>query len=430
MATAIHHGPPGSFKSFTLVQRFVIPALIEGRTVICNIRALNSLANIKAAFPDVEFKETAKLINIDTSEKAGRDLIAGWFHWIPFKAMVVIDEGQRVYPDRREFKLESLDRFVSPSDDWQIDALPENRPEDIFTAYDMQRHFEWDIFISTTNIVKIHKQIRESSEWGYRHRSLQGTLPAFLNKLIGDRWIEHQHDPENTGKAESHRVGSPTIYKADTRIYKCYQSTATGEITASQAGRSIFSDTRFRINLFIIVLAVCLLLYFTNKESSHPVKNDVKSSASSAQTVEDNSHFSTENLKNTAPAVSAFHAKDDANGINHVSIRQDSRFFNDVLGYQLVSIASHQLKNQWQATLFFDAQQAELAQIPINFFTANGIKVDFKSLCTISLTLPDNQTVTLRCGHPLIERCKAQLKTNNEVKYFHCKKIGATNEKL
>lgn len=253
MATRIHHGAPGSYKSFTLVQRFAIPALIEGRAVVTNIRGFNSVDRVIAQFPDKDFSPNARIIWIDTTTQAGRTKMAKWFHWCPFGAMIIIDEVQQVYPDRRDFKLESLDKYTPEEGEIIEDiGLAEGRPEDVFTAYDKQRHYNWDIFCSTPNIAKVKKEIREVSEWAYRHRDLSGLLPWKKNT-----WIEHQHDAESSGKAASHRVGSPTEYKADPRVFACYQSTATGEHVASKAGRSIFQDKKL-VGLFCLIIG-CLL---------------------------------------------------------------------------------------------------------------------------------------------------------------------------
>ncbi|MEI6747405.1 MAG: zonular occludens toxin domain-containing protein, partial [Methylococcaceae bacterium] len=264
MATSIHHGAPGSFKSFSLVQRFAIPALKAGRTVVCNVRGFDSLERIIEQYPDIDFPLTAQLIYLETSTRESRLIMAGWFHWVPIGALIIIDEGQEIYPDRRDFKLESLDAFVCP-DGFEPEVIAEGRPVDVFTAYDKQRHYNWDIFISTTNVAKIKSEIRQVTEWAYRHRTLAGLIPWMKNQ-----WLEHQHDPENSGKSESHRIGSPVRYKADLRIFKCYKSTATGQATESQAGQSIFKNSAILFPLFIIAATIVAGLYIFF------IKSDVK----------------------------------------------------------------------------------------------------------------------------------------------------------
>jgi zona occludens toxin len=254
MPTSIHHGPPGSYKSFTLVQRFAVPALISGRAVVTNIRGFDCLDRVIEQFPEKDFSLDARIIWIDTTTQAGRDKMGRWFHWCPFGALIIIDEVQQIYPDRRDFKLESLDKYVPDEGEIIEDiGLAEGRPEDVFTAYDKQRHYNWDIFCSTPNIAKVKKEIRQVSEWAFRHRDLSGLLPWKKHT-----WIEHQHDPESSGKVASHRVGSPTQYKADPRIFNCYASTATGEHVKSKAGRSILEDKKL---LSLLVLIVGCLVF-------------------------------------------------------------------------------------------------------------------------------------------------------------------------
>ena len=53
MTAVIHHGPPGSYKSFAIIQDVVIPALIQGRTVVTNIRGLNNIDRICEAGAEV-----------------------------------------------------------------------------------------------------------------------------------------------------------------------------------------------------------------------------------------------------------------------------------------------------------------------------------------------------------------------------------------
>ncbi|MFZ4504422.1 MAG: zonular occludens toxin family protein [Methylovulum sp.] len=264
MATSIHHGPPGSYKSFTLVQRFALPALKEGRVVVTNIRGFDNVDRCIEQFPNDDFSQMAKIIWIDTTTQAGRTKMAKWFHWVPFGALIIIDEVQQVYPDRRDFKLESLDKYQPEEGEIIEDiGLPEGRPEDVFTAYDKQRHYNWDIYCSTPNIAKVKKEIREVSEWAYRHRDISGLLPWKKNT-----WIEHQHDPESSGKVASHRVGSPTQYKADPRIFKCYASTATGEHVKSKAGRSILQDRKI-LGLALLILGCIGFFIYTFVQRQH-----------------------------------------------------------------------------------------------------------------------------------------------------------------
>lgn len=271
MATVIHHGAPGSYKSFTLVQRFVIPFLKEGRVIVTNIRGLDNPATIVAAFPDFDFPSSAKIIFVDCTTQQGRYRMARWFHWCPIGAQIFIDELQEIYPVRSDFKMTELDTYI-PLQGEIIEQTSEPRPCDIFVAFDKQRHYNWNLYCSTTNIAKVKKEIRQVSEWAYRHRDTSGLLPWKKNT-----WIEHQHDPETSGKSASHRVGLPVEYKADPRIFKCYSSTTTGSHEQSKAGRSILSDPKIRAVIFVFFCSFSYLLYNLVPRfiASEPIVKDI-----------------------------------------------------------------------------------------------------------------------------------------------------------
>jgi zona occludens toxin (predicted ATPase) len=135
-------------------------------------------------------------------------------------------------------------------------TITEGRPHDIRTAFDKQRHYNWDIFLTTTNIGKIKSDIRQSSEWAYRHRSLNE-----ISRFFKGQWYEHQHDTENNGKSESHRLGKPKRYKADKRVFNCYRSTATGEHIASTAGTTLADDGGIKFKFGIVVVAIAIFCY-------------------------------------------------------------------------------------------------------------------------------------------------------------------------
>jgi len=250
MATAIHHGAPGSYKTFTLVQRHAIDALKAGRAVVTNIRGFNDVQNVKNAYPETPFPDSARIIWVDTTHKQGRHKMACWFHWVPFGALVIIDELQQIYPERRDFKMESLDNyFPEPGEDIEDINHPEGRPEDVFVAFDKQRHYNWDLFGSTTNIAKVKKEIRQVTEWAYRHRNMSGMLPWWK-----DRWREFQHDPEVSGKSVSHYAGTPKDYQADKRVFNCYSSTATGKHSGVHTSESVLKDPKLRVVGVVILI--------------------------------------------------------------------------------------------------------------------------------------------------------------------------------
>lgn len=267
MATSIHHGEPGSFKSFSLVQRFVIPALREGRVVITNIRGVNSLQRFSDALGET-FPESAVLAFLDTDLKANRLSMAAFYQWAPLGALIVIDEAQRIYPNRRDFTLESLDKNYIPEG---VDVNPnEDRPEDVFTAYDMQRHYNWDILLSTPSIAKIKTDIRQVAANAFYHKSLQDKIPKILQlwfpKRFKNLWLEQEHHAQDSGLAKTHATGQPKQYQADERVFNCYDSTVTGEHSTTAVKTSIFSDPKVRFILFVLALSTSSFFYLGFKK--------------------------------------------------------------------------------------------------------------------------------------------------------------------
>lgn len=267
MTAVIHHGPPGSFKSFSIVQRIMIPALIEGREVVTNIRGFNDIDRI-AEVMGVDIPDTAKIHQVHADSEEGFAHIARFFHWAPAGALIVIDEGQRAYPTR----LRNFAEFDQPDDipltysDGTVltDAEtgePVNRPATLENAFDQHRHCNWDIYICTPNIGKIHKEIRGVVEWAYRHRDMTGLLP--WNKK--PRWREFKHDAEANGKSVSHYFGTPKTYKVDTKVFDCYQSTKTGAAKSSNENISVLRDRKLQL---AIVLVLASLIWMGTQVSS------------------------------------------------------------------------------------------------------------------------------------------------------------------
>ncbi|MDP2098592.1 MAG: zonular occludens toxin domain-containing protein [Methylobacter sp.] len=421
MATSIHHGPPGSFKSFTLVQRFAVDALEKGRVVVTNIRGFTSIDRVQDQFPDIKFPDSADLIFVSTEIEAGRQLMAGWFHWAPLRALILIDEGQRIYPDRRDFKLESLDKkIVPPGFDVEVIAIEIqdeytgerhiiHRPEDVFTAFDMQRHFQWDVHLSTPNIAKIKSPIREVAECAYRHKSLGGKLPLFFKNT----WYEFQHDAENAGKFANQIVGKPRKYKADEKIFACYQSTATGEHTESNADQSIFGDPKLKLLLFVIVCCIGVFIYLLLGRSSTP------SNLKAVQPVESPVLQKTDSVRLVQNTVSsATHDLDNAHD------RQINYFF-DRLGYKIIQVAYQDVSDvKHQKLAFLIDSQDGLSSVKFTDLARLGIRVSVSKLCWLKLVFPDNVTLNLSCASNVVKKCNVMVNTPYFISQRDCSKYG------
>lgn len=251
MSIVIHHGHPGSYKSFGVLQRHAIPALKEGRTVVTNIRGFDSLEKVEEALNET-LPEEAAILNVNTEGRDEKSYMARWFHWAPQGAMVIIDEAQAIYPaKRKDFKPENLD-YPGGADQ----AKQDERPADMFEAYDMHRHYNWDVFLCTPNISKVHMDIRQAAQVAFRHYSMGELLPWKKGK-----WREVEHDPENNGKAKSHAYGVPKEYKSDPTIFATYQSTKTGDHQSNQGPQSVFKDKRVVGYLSLSVISLLVFAY-------------------------------------------------------------------------------------------------------------------------------------------------------------------------
>lgn len=236
MTTAIVHGDPGSYKTSTLISDYLVPAIKSGRVVVTNIRGVKTVEEIAEIYK-FDLLDTAQIILVDFNE-AGFEKMARFFHWVPEGALILMDEGQRVYPTRlRDFKSYDLINFQD-----------EKRPRTVEDAFDSHRHMNWDIYISTPNIGKIHKEIRSVAEYGYRHKNM-ATIFAFMK----GRYKRVTHIADNAGTAVGHAI-SASLKKIDKRAFDVYQSTATGKTKDSAAAFSFFKQPK-------ILLVLCIIGY-------------------------------------------------------------------------------------------------------------------------------------------------------------------------
>lgn len=234
MTTAIIHGDPGSYKTSTLISDYLVPAVKQGRHIVTNIRGVKTVDEIAEIY-GFELPDTSQITLVDFNE-AGFERMARFFHWAPEGALILMDEGQRVYPTRlRDFKDYDL---RNPTDD--------KRPRTVEDAFDSHRHMNWDIYISTPNINKIHKEIRAVAEFGYRHKNM-ATVFSFMK----GRYKRVTHIAENSGAAIGHAISSG-LRKIDKRAFNVYQSTATGQTKDSAAAFSFFKQPKVLLLLLVI----------------------------------------------------------------------------------------------------------------------------------------------------------------------------------
>ena len=239
MTTGLIHGDPGSYKTATLVNDYLVPGLKQGRVVVTNIRGVKSIEDIEALY-EFEAPDTAEIILVSFDQE-GFDKMARFFHWVPEGALILMDEGQRIYPTRlRDFSQYDI---RNPTD--------EKRPRTVEDAFDSHRHMNWDIYISTPNIGKVHKEIRAVAEFGYRHKNL-----ASVFSFLAGRYKRVVHNAENSGSAVGHTISS-SMRKIDKRCFNVYQSTATGKTKDTGSSVSFLKQPKV-----LLVLGITLYSLF------------------------------------------------------------------------------------------------------------------------------------------------------------------------
>jgi len=194
MAVILIHGPAGSYKSASIVAKHIIPALREGRVVVTNVEGMYPKKIIEQNLGE-KFPWSAQLIRIDSTTKDKQELWRNWFSWMPFKAMVVMDEIQEIYPIefKAELQLRPFHEFesclpdkliacykstnksikITDFDEGDFDDTGETRfnddgsiirPLTLNGAYKRHRKYNWDIVVGTPNIDEVSKKIRGVAE--------------------------------------------------------------------------------------------------------------------------------------------------------------------------------------------------------------------------------------------------------------------------
>lgn len=250
MSIKIHHGPPGSYKTSGAVMDDFVTAALAGRVVVTNVRGLNDRSKVIETLNKVrkfprfwEFEQVPDsfdIVWIDTATRDGRIQLATFFHWIPQGAFLLIDEAQTVFPLAwKESQLKLLDY-----PDGLEAAKAAHRPPDFLTAFEMHRHYNWDMVLTTPNISKIRGDIRGCSEGAYKHKN-----QALLG--IGGRYLEAFHLAEDNGKSNSDFL-SVRGRKIKSYVWNLYASTATGEHSDTLAGSPLWKNPR--VLLFVVLI--------------------------------------------------------------------------------------------------------------------------------------------------------------------------------
>ncbi|MWV13750.1 hypothetical protein F3I62_16745 [Pseudomonas sp. R-28-1W-6] len=248
MAIKIHHGPNGAYKTSGAIQDDAIPAILAGRVIITNIRGF-TLDRVLQEFPDAP--KTLDVINLSMESSEDLEKMRCWFMWAPRAAFLIFDETQILFP--KSWRERDLEQFDFPGG---LEAAKEaDRPTCWLDAWTRHRHWNWDIVLTTPNIRYIRDEIRLTCEKAYLHANL-GLLGPAVKLLLRSDYKEAMHDAqENRPGTDGTIVEFKKIKPATFRIY---DSTATGVVTDTTAGKSLLGSPKV---LGLLVFIAGLVAY-------------------------------------------------------------------------------------------------------------------------------------------------------------------------
>ena len=256
MSLKIYHGAPGSYKTSGAVWNDFVPAVFAGRHVVTNVRGLSDadkvisvLSGLKE-FKKKEIPDSFQLTYIDTTESENLEKLRRWFHWVPEGALLLLDEIQEIYP-----KSITATQFKQFDFQGGLDAATAAGCfPTLALALEKHRHKNWDIVVTTPSIKLVHPVVRAVAETAFKHIN-----NAIKTKLLKCTYNEAFHLASQPGsKADIYVVRKRRIPKW---VFELYQSTATGQVTDTQAGGSVLSDPRLVLMLGVILLAVAYVFW-------------------------------------------------------------------------------------------------------------------------------------------------------------------------
>jgi len=250
MSIKIHHGPPGSYKTSGAIQDDLIPAIRSGRVVVTNIRGIKSRDEIIEILGG-EVPDTFEVFSIPTYDHSdavrNREFWSRFWHTVPLGAFIFIDEAQDIF--KKSWRDSDLAKLDYPGG--RDAALADKRPFDFKMAFDMHRHYNWDMVLTTPKISKLRDDIRGAAEGAYKHKNMA------LNGLPG-RYLEGFHHADDNGHA-SELMGLQSK-KIKPFVFDLYESTSTGTVSDTLAGSPLWKNPKILGLLSLLVLLFGFLL--------------------------------------------------------------------------------------------------------------------------------------------------------------------------
>jgi len=247
MSVKIYWGAPGSYKTSSAVMDDVSVCAREGRTLITNIRGLREDLIREHVPGEVPLSFNVVSLRNDRPDEIER--LRKWWHWAPVGAYVVMDEVQIVYPP--EWSRAEIAELSIPDD--QPRVIGDNGiPHGLYEAFEQHRHGNWDMTFCTINIKRVRPEIRASCETAYKHKNL-----AIHGAIGRGKFRQYFHSAQDNGTPS--QVFQSRERRIKSWVFKCYASTATGAVSDTRAGISIFANPRVLLLGAVAVGAVALM---------------------------------------------------------------------------------------------------------------------------------------------------------------------------
>lgn len=242
-------GTPGSFKSCYAVEKFVLPALREGKNVFTNIEGL-SVTHI-ATYYDMDPISVEENLHVlgrvyddDGTWHEDRDKIRKFYEDLPINSLVVIDEAQN-YFSSRDFK----EQFSS----------------DLIPWLTKHRHIGVDVVWITQNIESVDITFRRNTHLTYALRRAEniGFKNAAFNYIFDRADLDRRHLARK-------------IYRPDPTVFKLYSSYQEKDVKENRTSYNVFLRSPF-VWLAIIVFGYAgyIILdgsFMSSITNSHPPK--------------------------------------------------------------------------------------------------------------------------------------------------------------
>lgn len=213
-------GTPGSFKSCYCVEKFVLPALKEGRKVFTNIEGLDpryiaTLFDLDPVHVESNLNVLGRVYDDDGTYHEDRDKIRRFYEDLPLNSLVVIDEAQ-IYFSSRDFK--------------------EGFSADLIPWLTKHRHLGIDVVWVTQSLESVDITFRRNTGLCYALRRTE-------NMGLKNMSFIYIYDRADNITAVRHLARK--MYRPDPRIFACYSSYQAEEVVEKRKSYNVFLRSPF-----------------------------------------------------------------------------------------------------------------------------------------------------------------------------------------